>query len=239
MPSTFTGENRHPRTWPLAHLTSALRFYGKTLKTALQSESAGQRHKPGQSKGSMERGEILARLRERIVAFAASRISKEAAEDLAQEVLIVMHEKYTHVTDLSELLPLSLQVLRWKMLDLHRKSVRRGEYNQVAVEDLALANPGDNPDTTLERKEMLEQLIAGMTLVKPPLSPTVPVEVARQELRGDPIPAGPELDQHRLHLGFSVSQTAPGLDGRVLGRNGCARRARAVGLSLAPLERGA
>ncbi len=167
MPSTFTGENRHPRTWPLAHLTSTLRFYGKTLKTALQSESAGQRHKPGQSKGSMERGEILARLRERIVAFAASRISKEAAEDLAQEVLIVLHRKYTHVTDLSELLPLSLQVLRWKMLDLHRKSVRRGEYNQVAVEDLALANPGDNPDTTIERKEMLEQLIAGMTRLSP------------------------------------------------------------------------
>jgi len=80
----------------------------------------------------MERDEILARLRERIVAFAASRISKEAAEDLAQEVLIVLHEKYTHVTDLSELLPLSLQVLRWKMLDLHRKSVRREEYNRSA-----------------------------------------------------------------------------------------------------------
>ncbi|MDA2910655.1 sigma-70 family RNA polymerase sigma factor [Nitrospiraceae bacterium AH_259_D15_M11_P09] len=115
----------------------------------------------------MERDEILARLRERIVAFAASRISKEAAEDLAQEVLIVLHEKYAHVTDLSELLPLSLQVLRWKMLNLHRKSVRRGEYNQVAVEDLALANPGDNPGTAVERKEMLEQLIAAMTRLSP------------------------------------------------------------------------
>ncbi len=147
----FQGENRHPRAWALAHLASALRFSGKTLKTALQSESAGQRHKPGQPKGSMERDEILARLRERIVAFSASRISKEAAEDLAQEVLIVLHEKYAHVTDLSELLPFSLQVLRWKMLALHRKSVRR----------------------------------------------------------------------------------------RVLGRNGCARRTRAGGLSLAPLESGA
>ncbi len=102
MPRTFTGENRPFRAWPLAHLTSTLRFSGKTLKTALQSESVGQRHKPGQPKGSMERDEILARLRERIVAFAA-----------------------------------------------------------------ALANPGDNPGTALERKEMLAQVIAAMTRLSP------------------------------------------------------------------------
>jgi len=167
----------------------------------------------------MERDEILARLRERIVAFAASRISKEAAEDLAQEVLIVLYEKYAHVTDLSELLPLSLQVLRWKMLALHRKSVRRGEYNQVAVEDLALANPGDNPSTAIERKEMLEQVLAGMTRLSLRCR-----QLFRWKLQGK---------------SFSVSQTAPGLDGRVLERNGCARRTRAGGLSLAPLERGA
>ena len=36
---------------------------------------------------------ILLKLRERIVAFAASRIQRDAAEDLAQEVLILLHEK--------------------------------------------------------------------------------------------------------------------------------------------------
>ena len=154
MPRTFTGENRPFRAWPLAHLTSTLRFSGKTLKTALQSESVGQRHKPGQPKGSMERDEILARLRERIVAFAA-----------------------------------------------------------------ALANPGDNPGTALERKEMLEQVIAAITWLSLRCR-----QLFRWKLQGK---------------SFSVSQTATGLDGRVLGRNGCARRTRAGGLSLAPLERGA
>ncbi|MCZ6780907.1 MAG: hypothetical protein O7C73_04615 [Nitrospirae bacterium] len=113
----------------------------------------------------MERDEILARLRERIVAFAASRISKEAAEDLAQEVLIVLHEKYAHVT------------------------------------------------------EMVEQLIAAMTRLSLRCR-----QLFRWKLQGK---------------SFSVSQTAPGLDGRVLGRNECARRTCAGGLSVAPLERGA
>jgi len=39
----------------------------------------------------MSRDEILDRLRERIVAYAASRIQRDAAQDIAQEVLIVIH----------------------------------------------------------------------------------------------------------------------------------------------------
>ena len=60
--------------------------------------------------------ETLLSLRERIVAFAASRIGKDVAEDLAQEVLIVLHEKYGHVTRPEELLPLALQIIRFKMM---------------------------------------------------------------------------------------------------------------------------
>ena len=46
------------------------------------------------------------------------------------------------MTDLTELVPLAFQILRFKMLDAHRKSLRRGEYNQESVEDLPLADPG-------------------------------------------------------------------------------------------------
>ena len=42
----------------------------------------------------MRRDEILGKLRERIVRFAASHGSGDAAEDLAQEVLLLLHEKY-------------------------------------------------------------------------------------------------------------------------------------------------
>ncbi|MBI2875507.1 MAG: RNA polymerase sigma factor [Candidatus Tectomicrobia bacterium] len=115
----------------------------------------------------MERDEILSKLRERIVSFAASRLSRAAAEDLAQEVLIVLHEKYGHVTRLEELFPLSLQILRFKMWDFHRKSSRRGEHNPVAIEDLPLSDPRDDPEAETERKQMLERLIAAVNRLSP------------------------------------------------------------------------
>jgi RNA polymerase sigma-70 factor, ECF subfamily len=110
----------------------------------------------------MDRDQILAALRERILAFATLRVSRECAEDLVQEVLTVLHEKYAYVTELTELVPLAFQVLRFKMLDAHRKSLRRGEYNQESVDDLPLADPGDDPAKQLERKQTVDRLLQAM-----------------------------------------------------------------------------
>ena len=93
----------------------------------------------------MTREDSLAKLRERIVAFAASRLSRDMAEDLVQDVMIILHEKYPQVTDITELVPLSFQILRFKMRDFQRKSHRRGQYNQESIEDLPLADPHDDP----------------------------------------------------------------------------------------------
>jgi RNA polymerase sigma-70 factor (ECF subfamily) len=111
----------------------------------------------------VDREQILASLRERIVAFAASRIARDIAEDLAQEVLVLLHEKYSHVTRLEELLPLSFQIVRFKMVSLRRKAARRGEYTQVSVEDIQLPDLGSDPVARLERKQMSERLTAAIS----------------------------------------------------------------------------
>ena len=110
----------------------------------------------------MNRDKILTSLRERILAFATLRVSRAQAEDLTQEVLVVLHEKYPDVMDPTELVPLAFQVLRFKMLDAHRKSLRRGEYNQESVDDLPLADPGDDPATQLDQKQRVARLLAAM-----------------------------------------------------------------------------
>ncbi|HYM89044.1 MAG TPA: sigma-70 family RNA polymerase sigma factor [Nitrospiraceae bacterium] len=107
----------------------------------------------------MDQDAILKSLRERILAFATLRVSRAQAEDLTQEVLVVLHEKYPNVADLTELVPLAFQVLRFKMLDAHRKSLRRGEYNQESVDDLPLADPGDDPATQLDQKQRVDRLL--------------------------------------------------------------------------------
>jgi RNA polymerase sigma-70 factor, ECF subfamily len=104
------------------------------------------------------RDEILARLRERIVAFAASHLSRDVAEDLAQEVLMLLHEKYAHLERPEDLLPLSLQIVRFKIMSLRRKTVRRGEYTQVSITDIPLPDLDSSPADAFERKEMLERL---------------------------------------------------------------------------------
>ena len=110
----------------------------------------------------MTRDDILTSLRERILSFATSRVSKELAEDLTQEVLILLHEKYVRVTELTELVPLAFQILRFKLLDAHRKSLRRGEYHQESVDELPLANPGDDPVTILDQKQRVDRLLAAV-----------------------------------------------------------------------------
>src|ERR1051326_8769493 len=111
---------------------------------------------------NVEREQVLAKLRERIVLFAASHLSRDVAEDLAQEVLILLHEKYAHLDRVEDLLPLSLQIVRFKIMSLRRKTARRGEYNQVSITDIPLPDLDANPAETYERKEQVEHLKRAM-----------------------------------------------------------------------------
>jgi RNA polymerase sigma-70 factor (ECF subfamily) len=110
----------------------------------------------------MDRDQTLTALRERILAFATSRVSRDHAEDLAQEVLAVLHDKYPALIELTELVPLAFQVLRYKMLDAHRRALRRGEYNQESIDDLPLADPNDDPVTQLDQKQRVERLLSAI-----------------------------------------------------------------------------
>jgi len=71
---------------------------------------------------------------------------------------MLLHEKYAHLERPEDLLPLSLQIVRFKIMSLRRKAVRRGEYTQVSITDIPLPDLEANPADSLERKEMLERL---------------------------------------------------------------------------------
>jgi RNA polymerase sigma-70 factor (ECF subfamily) len=110
----------------------------------------------------MDRDQILSRLRERIFRFAASKLSKDAAEDVAQEVLLVLHEKYAAVDRIEDLLPLSLEIARFKIWGARRKSVRRGENTAVSVDDLPLAGSMPDPLEQTERRQRIDRLEAAL-----------------------------------------------------------------------------
>ena len=115
---------------------------------------------PATARPATERDSVLAALRERIVAYAASRISRDTAEDLAQEVLLVIHEKYREVHQPAELLPLAMQILRYKMMAHFRKSERHGD--EVPLEDCPLASDGESPEDFARRREISLRLAAAV-----------------------------------------------------------------------------
>lgn len=89
-------------------------------------------------------------------------MQREAAEDMTQETLLVLHEKYSHVTALEELVPLAFQVLRFKMAAGFRKSVRRGEDYPVLVDDLPLPDPSGTPEELALRREQRVRMLEAL-----------------------------------------------------------------------------
>ena len=115
----------------------------------------------------MDRSAILTILRERIIGYAASRIGRDAAEDLAQDVLILLEEKYRQVDGIADLVPLSLQIARFKLAAIYRKSARRGERAQVSVDDIQIPDLSHDTAGEYERREMLERLAAAIAKLPP------------------------------------------------------------------------
>lgn len=75
---------------------------------------------------------------------------------------MLLHEKYAHLERPEDLLPLSLQIVRFKIMSLRRKAVRHGEYTQVSITDIQLPDLDSNPADYVERKEMLDRLSRAM-----------------------------------------------------------------------------
>ena len=75
---------------------------------------------------------------------------------------MVLHEKYGHLDRIEDLLPLSLQIVRFKMMAAKRKSYRHGEHSQLSVDDLPISDRKPSQADDFERRERLQRLAAAM-----------------------------------------------------------------------------
>jgi RNA polymerase sigma factor (sigma-70 family) len=104
---------------------------------------------------TLTRDATLASLRLRILSAARRRLSAADAEDLTQEVLLLLTTKYAEVEDPAQLVALGLGILRKKRADLWRKSSRQGEASAEDATVLPLAHGGPLPDTVAADRERL------------------------------------------------------------------------------------
>lgn len=99
--------------------------------------------------------DILSRVRERVLRFAAARASRDVAEDIAQETLLLLTTKYGHLDALADLVPLSMRIARFMLMNHWRKS-RRAQL--VPLED-ATEGPQEGPRTADVEASVVQRLL--------------------------------------------------------------------------------
>src|ERR1017187_3795216 len=88
---------------------------------SLDSAKTGSRYKIlGMKPLQTSRGEILLRVRERILHYGTSKVGRDAAEDLAQETLMLLDQKYGHLESPEDLVPLAIRIMQLKLRALAR-----------------------------------------------------------------------------------------------------------------------
>jgi len=75
---------------------------------------------------------------------------------------MVLQNRYSHLGDLTDLMPLSFQILRYKLMARQRKVIRRGEHITVPVDGTGLSDPTENPEAQAERAERKRRLMAAL-----------------------------------------------------------------------------
>jgi RNA polymerase sigma-70 factor (ECF subfamily) len=89
----------------------------------------------------LTREAALERVRARVLGAARRSLSPADAEDLTQDVLVVLSERYGHVSAPAELVALGVRILRFKRAALWRKTARRRQAGATPLP----ADP-DRPD---------------------------------------------------------------------------------------------
>ena len=80
-------------------------------------------------------------------------------------------------------MPLSLRIVRFKLMGVRRKAARRGESRQVSIEDIPLPDLDASPSDQFERKELAEGLTRAMTQLGEPCR-----QLLRLKLQGKTFP---------------------------------------------------
>jgi RNA polymerase sigma factor (sigma-70 family) len=117
--------------------------------------------------GTLDRDEVLARVRARVLAAASAWLSPVDAEDMAQETLVLLSTKYAHVAAAEELVAIGAQIVRLKRRAFWRKAARRRALGETPApaghdEDKEASDPeseGPDPEAIARGRQRLSMLV--------------------------------------------------------------------------------
>ena len=101
----------------------------------------------------MDRDELYKNVHARILRWATSKVGVTRAADLAQDVMLELTRKYSRLDDPEDLVPVAVQILKYKTWGENRRRSRRKEDQQVQVENVLLEYKGPSPEQwTIDRQ---------------------------------------------------------------------------------------
>ncbi len=114
------------------------------------------------------------------------------AEDVAQDTLLVLEEKYSHVEGLEDLVPLAMQIARYKIMALHTKSIAPRRRHVGPGRRFPIADPAEDPEAMLERRQRLDRLETALLALGDRCRDLFRLETAGPEVPRDPAAHGAE-----------------------------------------------
>jgi RNA polymerase sigma factor (sigma-70 family) len=98
---------------------------------------------------------IFEQIRVRLVEYVSSRGMQGRAEDIAQEALVILWKRYSHLTTEGDLVPLAYRICKYKILEERRAQNKAG---YQLNEELPIADPSVGVHDKLEDSEFDERL---------------------------------------------------------------------------------
>lgn len=87
--------------------------------------------------------------------YATSRVGRDAAEDLAQDTLMLLNQKYAHLNSRDDLVPVAVRIMQFKIRTLRRG----GRPGDVPPEDVQLPDPAPDPETSARYQQLRKSLM--------------------------------------------------------------------------------
>jgi RNA polymerase sigma factor (sigma-70 family) len=108
----------------------------------------------------MSKDEKIKLIRERIVAFLQFLgASQQDAQDIAQDVLILLEEKYKNIEDVENLVAVAIQTARFKLWDLRRKAETKAARYGTSADTVHVPARTLTPEQILLAQEQTAMLV--------------------------------------------------------------------------------
>ncbi len=131
----------------------------------------------------MDRNRLYEQIHARMLRWATSRVGEGRAADLAQEVMLELTRKYSHLEDLEDLVPLAAQILKFKTWGENRRISRRKENQQLPVEDVLLEYEGPSPEEWVLSRESRRLLPLALKRLSGPCRELIGLQLKGETLK--------------------------------------------------------